>query len=90
MSFTCGVFVSHDLLDKGVISFARFLPAYWYISANEMIADVTPYSFGKVMQCYMIQLGFAAALILLTLLVRKVKYSGAAISTNVKKTAVSH
>ncbi len=90
MSFLCGVFIPMEMLSDKVLAVGRFMPAYWYISANEMIADVTPYSFGKVMQCYMIQLGFAAALILLTLLVRKVKYSGAAISTNVKKTAVSH
>ena len=90
LSFLCGVFIPREILSDKVLSVARFLPAYWYISANEMIADVTPFSSEGVMQCYMIQLGFAAALILLTLLVRKVKYSGAAISTNVKKTAVSH
>lgn len=90
MSFLCGVFIPREILSDKVLSVARFLPAYWYISANEMIADVTPFSSEEVMKCYMIQLGFAAALILLTLLVRKVRYSGAAISTNVKKAAVSH
>lgn len=90
MSFLCGVFIPREILSDKVLSVARFLPAYWYINANEMIADVIPFSSEGVIQCYLIQLGFAAALILLTLLVRKVRYSGAAISTNVRKTAVSH
>ena len=90
LSFLCGVFIPREILSDKVLSVARFLPAYWYINANEMIADVIPFSSEGVIQCYLIQLGFAAALILLTLLVRKVRYSGAAISTNVRKTAVSH
>jgi ABC-2 type transport system permease protein len=43
----------------------------------------------EVVECYLIQIGFAAAMVIITLLVRKVKYSGAAISTAVKKKAVS-
>jgi len=85
MSFFCGVFIPREVLSNGVISVARFLPAYWYVSANEMIAEVTPYSFDKVIQCYLIQLAFAAALVLLTLLVRRVRYNSASIGTSVKK-----
>ena len=89
MSFLCGIFIPMEVLSDGVLSAARFLPAYWYVRANNMIADITPFSFNEVVQCYLIQLGFAVALILLTLLVRKVKYNSAAISTNVKKAVVS-
>ncbi|MBR6968396.1 MAG: ABC transporter permease [Ruminococcus sp.] len=89
MSFLCGVFIPTSMLSGSVLSAARFMPAYWYIKANNMIADIQPYSFEGVMKCYGVQLLFVAALVLLTLLVRRVKYSGAAIGTSVKKAAVS-
>ncbi|MBO7474452.1 MAG: ABC transporter permease [Ruminococcus sp.] len=88
MSFFCGVFIPLEVLSDKVAAAARFLPVYWYIRANNMIAETEAYSFRGVMQCYMIQIAFAAALVLITLLVRRVRYSGAAISTTVRKAAV--
>ncbi|MBO4494213.1 MAG: ABC transporter permease [Ruminococcus sp.] len=88
MSFFCGVFIPLEVLSGKVAAAARFLPVYWYIRANNMIAETEAYSFRGVMQCYMIQIAFAAALVLITLLVRRVRYSGAAISTTVRKVAV--
>lgn len=38
MSFVCGVFVSMDVLGKGVRAAARFLPFYWYESVNQILA----------------------------------------------------
>lgn len=38
MSFVCGVFVSMDVLGKGVRAFAQFLPFYWYESVNQILA----------------------------------------------------
>ena len=38
MSFTCGVFVSMDVLGKGIRTFAQFLPFYWYESVNQILA----------------------------------------------------
>ncbi len=89
MCFLCGVFIPASMLGDNVIAISRFLPAYWYVKANSMIAETEPYSFDSVMQCYMIQLSFAAAMVVLALLVRRVKYSGAAISTSVKKIAAN-
>lgn len=37
MSFMCGVFVSMDVLGKGVRAFAQFLPFYWYESVNRIL-----------------------------------------------------
>ena len=54
MSFLCGIFIPMEVLSDGVLSVARFLPAYWYIRANNMIADITPFSYGEVVQCYLI------------------------------------
>lgn len=89
MSFFCGIFIPMEVLSDKVLSVARFLPAYWYVRANNMIADITQFSLNEVVQCYLIQLGFAAAMVIITLLVRKVKYSGAAIGTAVKKAATA-
>ena len=38
MSFICGVFVSMDVLGKGVKAFAQFLPFYWYENVNQILA----------------------------------------------------
>lgn len=38
MSFTCGVFVSMDVLGKGVRTVAQFLPLYWYETVNQILA----------------------------------------------------
>ena len=89
MCFFCGVFIPVEVLGDGVLSAARFLPAYWYISANNMIADITPFSTEEVVKCYLIQLVFAVAFVLITLLVRRLRYSGAAISTDMKKAVTS-
>ncbi|MDD7515842.1 ABC transporter permease [Ruminococcus flavefaciens] len=89
MSFFCGVFIPTEVLSSSVISVSRFMPVYWYVKANSMIADTMPYSFDGVMKCFMIQIGFAAAMIIVTLLVRKVRYSGAAIATTAKKAALN-
>ncbi|MCR5600723.1 MAG: ABC transporter permease [Ruminococcus sp.] len=88
MCFICGVFVPISVLGEGVLAVARFMPAYWYVKANNMIAETEPYSLSGVLQCYAIQTLFAVAMIVLSVLVRKVKYSSAAIGTSVKKIAV--
>ena len=63
LSFVCGVFVPQDLLGRGVLSAARFLPTYWYVKANNNIfgicGEVSDQS--KLFGCFGIQLLFAAA-----------------------------
>lgn len=90
MCFTCGVFIPTSLLGDNVLAVARFLPVYWYVKANSMIAETEPYSLNGVLQCYAMQGIFAVALVLLTLLVIKVKYSSASIRTTVKKAAANN
>lgn len=89
MSFLCGIFIPMEVLSDKVLAVSRFLPAYWYVKANNMIADISPFSRDNVVQCYLIEIGFAVMFIVLTLLVRRVKYSSAAIATTAKKAAVS-
>ncbi len=64
MSFLCGVFVPSDLLGSGVISAARFLPVYWYISANNKICCLAgeTYDTSGIFTSIGIECLFAAAL----------------------------
>ena len=65
MCFTCGVFVSMDVLSKGVRVVAQFLPVYWYEVANGIIADNAVFTAAQRMELYKsygIQLLFAAAI----------------------------
>lgn len=74
MSFTCGVFVSMEILGKGVLTVARFLPVYWYEISNSLISENSTFSHAQTVrfcQNLGIQLLFAAALLGTALLLRK-------------------
>lgn len=73
MAFLCGVFVPQSMLPASVLSAAKFLPAYWYIRANNMLAG-----FGKeifdmnfYLQCIGIQLLYAVAIFIITFVVTR-------------------
>ncbi len=74
MSFICGVFVPQSILSKPVLSFGRFLPAYWYVKANDAISGLSRATAGALRPIYgdvLIQLAFAAAIFAATLLLTK-------------------
>ena len=74
MSFLCGVFVEQALLGKTVQTLGSFMPTYWYIRAVEAIrgmGTVTAQSIGPVVESMLIQLGFAVAILIVTLAVSK-------------------
>lgn len=75
MSFLCGVFVDQNLLGGTVMRIAKFLPAYWYVRANDIIAGKSEIAFdaGEVMSCIGIQAVFAVALFAVVILVFRVK-----------------
>ena len=76
MCFLCGVFVPLDVLNKGVITVAQFLPVYWYEKANDMLADfgnITGSVRTEVLQAVGIQLVFAAAILCIAMAVSKKK-----------------
>ena len=77
MSFLCGIFVEQSLLGENILAFSRFLPAYWYIKATDMLAFSSDASFSNTefMSCIGIEALFAVALFALILLVRKYKHS---------------
>lgn len=73
MSFLCGSFVPQSMLPDSVLSAARFLPAYWYIRANNMLAGFGREVFerGFYWQCVGIQILFAVAVFALVPVVTK-------------------
>lgn len=79
MSFLCGVFVPQHLLGDGVLNAARFLPAFWYIKANDMMSGSSGEVFTKsrFFEYFGIQALFAAVIFAVVLVVMKVKHDKA-------------
>ncbi len=74
MSFLCGVFVPQYVLSRSVLAFAKFLPTYWYIRANDAIGSLPGSASNNLQPIYtsiLIQLGFAAAIFSVTMLLSK-------------------
>ena len=72
--FISGVFVSQELLGRSALKIASFTPGYWYIKAIQDIIHITSYSTANmlpVIYSMLIQLGFAAAFIIIALAVPK-------------------
>lgn len=67
MSFLCGIFVPQWYLGKSVLSVARFLPAYWYVRCNNMIAGFSSetMSYNTYWMCLGIQIIFCIAVVVL-------------------------
>jgi len=66
MSFLSGIFVDQQYMQANVLSFARFLPTYWYVKADILFRDSAGMT-GAVMKTYLGYLGmellFAVAFI---------------------------
>ena len=75
MAFLCGMFVPQEMLSSVVLAAARFLPAYWYVKANDMICGLgtDKFKLSTVMMCIGIQLLFAAAIFAVSLIVKRQK-----------------
>lgn len=75
MSFLCGVFVEQSLLSESVLRIARFLPAYWYIKANDMAGGLSAEAFDLSLywKALGIQMLFAAAIFAATLAASRIR-----------------
>ncbi len=73
------MFVPQEYLGEGVITAAHFLPAYWFIKANNMLAGSGGEVFksSEYLLCIGIQVLFAAALFSLVLLFARLKRKSA-------------
>lgn len=76
MSFLCGGFVPQQMLSDSVLTVARFLPAYWYIRTNDMLAGISGEIFSNTayLSYIGIQLLFAAFLFISFILVSRIRY----------------
>lgn len=77
MAFISGVFVPQSLLGSGVLSAARFTPAYWFIEVNDALVERNgiTYSLNKCLGYMGIELCFAAIFVVMTLIIRRSKRS---------------
>lgn len=75
MAFLCGMFVPMEMLSSGVLAVGKFLPAYWYVKANDMICGLSsdPFKSSTVLMCIGIQVLFAAAIFAVSLIIKKQK-----------------
>lgn len=75
MSFLTGIFVPQSMLGDGVLAVAKFLPSYWYVRANNMIAGLDPkkYEVSAFMEFILIELVFAVVLFIASVVVSRVK-----------------
>jgi ABC-2 type transport system permease protein len=87
MCFLCGVFVPQSMLSEGVLKAARFLPAYWYEKANDILSGAQSGTMDDVWMSILIEVGFLVAIALITVLVSKQKPAGSGVRVNAKKTA---
>lgn len=71
IAFLCGVFVPQSMLPDQVLAVGRFMPAYWYVKANNLLSGFAdaPFDSGTYLQCLGMQLLFTAAMFAVTLAV---------------------
>lgn len=74
--FISGVFVPQALLGKKVLTIASFTPTYWYVKSNTIIASMVNFNIKNLEPIFLnmlIVLGFAVAVLAVTLVVIKQK-----------------
>ncbi|PKM67652.1 MAG: ABC transporter permease [Firmicutes bacterium HGW-Firmicutes-2] len=75
-SFISGVFVPQEFIGENVLKIASFTPTYWYVKANNTIANLNSFdmdSLRETMGYTGVVLGFAIAFLALALVVGKKK-----------------
>lgn len=68
-SFLAGAFVPQAFLGETVLSFARILPSYWYVKANDSLVEIAAYTtedLRPVLLSIAVVFGFAVALYAVT------------------------
>lgn len=79
LSFISGVFVPQEYLGSFVLRIASFTPTYWYVKANNQIAELAQYDFSSikpVLSDMLVQAGFALAFLALALVAGKKRKFG--------------
>lgn len=74
VSFISGVFVPQELLGQTVLNISQFTPGYWYVKAINDIKGMLGFSLQSalpVLYSILIQVGFAAAIFILGMVISK-------------------
>ena len=74
LCFLGGVFVPLEMLGEGMLSVAKMMPTYWYMTSLNQICSLTSFSnetLAPVWQAMLIQVGYAAALFCVSMVVNK-------------------
>ena len=74
LGFISGAFIPQSMLAQGVLKLAQFSPLYWFVRANDSIAELKSYSLQDMMDIFRyigIQLGFGGAIFSVALVAGK-------------------
>ena len=74
LCFISGVFVPMELLGNSVLKIASFTPTYWFVKANNQIAELTQFDLANlepILSSMSIQFGFALAFFAAALVINK-------------------
>ena len=75
MCFLCGVFVPQIYLGKEVRAAANFLPASWYIKANDILDGTNVFDSSKLATYIMIEVAFIVTFFIVALFIHRIKYN---------------
>lgn len=76
LCFISGVFVPQEFLGSSVLKIASFTPSYWFVKANNQIANLTRFDFPylqPILSDMVVQIGFALAFFSIALVIAKKK-----------------
>jgi len=74
LCFISGVFVPAEFLGNSVLKIASFAPTYWFVKANDLIAELTEFNYHNiepVLSSMLIQLCFSLAFVSIALVISK-------------------
>lgn len=71
LSFISGIFIPQVVLSPFVLKIASFMPAYWYVQANERIASTEDLDFGMIIQPTLMMLVFVIVFMVISLVISK-------------------
>lgn len=77
-AFLCGAFVPQSMLSSSILAFSKFLPSYWYVRANNLMAtglDLRTFESKEVWVCLGIQVLFVLAFFMIALAIARNKRS---------------
>lgn len=75
-AFITGVFIPQEFLNKGILYFAQIFPSFWFIKANDYLADLTHFDLAilkPAFQAFLVQIIMAIVFIGLSLIISKRK-----------------